>query len=438
MSSQIGQQMDRSLIRALRKLAHSRQDHGLVYLTAAGIATGTISAPATPGHFMEIVFAEPLIEDASFELVVSEQELAAATRARQTRLNVELGEPGSHVLVNSVRVSTAASMERLARLPTAPVPNVVSGAATKSPRLSLRVTDAFCNAVARALPAANPQDIRKFSKGVAVDLRRQRVMASDGHRLHLLESTDANKTVDIIPGLSDSDEELKPHEAVMMLHADVAAILTLGATHIDWHPGRLEAKEAPGESALVVVHGRTPTGMTWRWTCEMEPNLNYPDVDRIIPARVNGRVMTIGQPKHTYSLDLVPLLVQFPSCARELRDWAAQCRKLQGARAPLVVLDVQNGVLRSQDDSSAQLRVPLKSIEPYETPESLAATGRTNADGEGAGWPNIAVNPLYLADAIEQLVPDTVWDVNVGQGVMVAKDSSGLSALIAQARYPKV
>lgn len=423
MSNQSDNQMDRMLLRALIKLAKTRQDDGLIYVNAMGLATGTLGAPGIPGHYLEVNFDEPIVADASFELVMTADELAAATRLRQSRLAVTASEDSDDVEINGVKLSALESQDRLSEHPNPPRPT-----ASVKPRLRVMVDQTFRDAVARAFPAtdADNPSFKKYTSGVAVDLVRSRVMATDNNRLHLVTSATASDPAVKVIGLEG--DALMAHEAIMLIHVAAAQLLPLGAVDIEWHPSSSPSDEK-ARSSLMIMRGSTPTGVSWMWTTECDSAPQYPDVDRIIPARVNGAVVVLGASDE--NLEQQPLVVQFPSCVKELREWVAQCKRLTGPRSqlPPVVLDPVHGLLRAGPDASVQFRLPIESIQTAKLTE-------VPADGAARNWPVMAVDPVYLADAIEHLQPNTRWDVNVPPGLWVATDQNGMTAILQQKLNP--
>jgi hypothetical protein len=273
----------------------------------------------------------------------------------------------------------------------------------------------------RVRPAMAEQDIRKYLMAICMDFANKRILATDGHRLHM---ANGNTLPEVAPLSKDGDG--KPITPTMILRREAVDIIqSLRPESVStWLPvTSADHNDRRKHDGLFVFRGEGP-GFTWELTVESVDAL-YPNVDRVIPLPYKTRrLVALDMWARRPNVESVPAQVVIPTYTEALEAFVKAFNAAGNSkREPSVIVDLATGRLRNEYSNPVCLDKPIsivKDDDDWIRPQSESHT-------------QCGVNARYLADALKALGQNVSWDIDP-LSVWRASDHGDLTVVVMPIR----
>ena len=250
----------------------------------------------------------------------------------------------------------------------------------------------FYKNLGRVSPAMGRKDIREYFNGLAFDFKRCRIIATDGHRMHMCNGD----TLPRVHAMADAGIMVLRHEAVELIAA-------LKPTTVStWLPVLQGTNREVRQPGLFVFSGTAEQGLTWELTVSELPG-SFPEVDHVVPPPyAMRRSIALRQATRCAWTVGVPTQVVIPNYADTLERYAKAVMKSNGRKShPLVIVNLEAGELVNPDDAPACISKPVHIVpqsdgwsKPKDPDEALCGTKATD-----------------LIDGLRALGNDVAWDI---------------------------
>ena len=273
----------------------------------------------------------------------------------------------------------------------------------------------------RVRPAMAEHDIRQYLMGVLMDFGNRRIVATDGHRLHLANG----KTLPAVAPLSKDEEGNSVATPGMVLRREAVDIIqALKPKSVStWLPVLEATKVEPAQQGLFVFRGED-TGLSWELTTSSIDCL-FPDVDRVIPPPyAMRRQIALQNWERRPDATSVPTQVVIPTYTQALEAFVKAFKAAGNSRyEPAVIVDLESGRLRNVRENPVSIDKEVFCVnddDGWQRPLSQAHT-------------QCGVNARYLAEGLKALGQNVTWDIDP-QNVWRATDHGDLTVVIMALR----
>ena len=260
----------------------------------------------------------------------------------------------------------------------------------------------FYDGLQRVSPARAVDDIRQHLQGMLLDLGRRRLVATDGSRLHCAEGA-----LPVARPLKEPQEGVELLTSFICGASALTELQALRPGRLTIHDGKARlARNLEDEPPVLTFEPAQNSGTTWRLTSRCLGGV-FPDMDRVVNAlpvetqqafQLRERAKPGSHVKASF-----PVSVRLPDYSEALDQYIKATLKTSRMQAPLVVLDLRKGNMRSVDNAPVAFSQPIF---------PLGVTPEIQQVLEDDSQALCAVQAPFLRDAMRALGEPRTWTVS--------------------------
>lgn len=284
------------------------------------------------------------------------------------------------------------------------------------------LSERFYANLERVRPAMAESDTRNYLNGLAFDFPRRRIIATNGHRMHLCNGETLPSAIALTH--DDAGNAATP---VMVLPREAAELIRSlkPKTVSTWLPvleeGKTEIVRQPG---FFVFSAGADADLTWELrVAEIEGT--YPEVDRVIPPDYKmRRRIAVKMHQDRPHVTSVPAQVVIPNCSEAIDAFVKACKTAVSSKYDTaVVIDLNKGRLRNPKNIPVSI-----DKEVFLVPQTDSWIRPDSEHDTLCG-----INARYLSDGLKALGQNVTWDVDPA-AVWRATDHGDLTVVIMPMR----